>query len=403
MTGMADHVTIEIAFGQDPYNIDWALAADVTTKLRSVNGSTSTRASEFEAFTAGQMHFVFDATDGTLDPTYASSPYAGQFQWATPIRIRGNSPLGFVTQFLGFIYDFRIEYPIRSQAFCSFEALDGLWLLAEHDLAPITANYGLDSVEGRIGRILDTVGWPTGDRDFDISGTLLQSTAYGRTALAEIVDVAQSDGGVVFHHPVDGIRFDGRSAIRTRNSYRTSQKTISDTVEPTFLEGSLVLSGVGDTFRNLIEITPRGLATQSVDKSTMNRPVRGYARELSMETELDADALANFFVDLHGTETPFVRNFTVLAATSVARPRAEILELGVRDRITVTYTTPAGQTVTNNLLINGISHEITPEFWRITYQCESANAYAHLDGPPGSWLALDDVNNRLNTNRTLGY
>jgi len=80
----------------------------------------------------------------------------------------------------------------------------------------------------RVGKILDSVGWPTPDRNIDAGNSTLQPTTLGVTAKAALDSAIRSEQGAGFFQQDGKYRFRARQTILSASIHTTPQATFGD-------------------------------------------------------------------------------------------------------------------------------------------------------------------------------
>lgn len=402
---MGNHCAVQIAFGDDPYTASKTWTT-VTADVRRLRATTSRRASDFDAFGAGSISIELDNRDRDYDPLYSGSPYVNDFKWGTPIRVLGHKGgFVFVTVWQGFARRFTPRYTSSTDSVTVVEGFDGLGLLAEASLTEIASAYAGDRVDTRIGRILDDAGWPSGDRDLDISGVTLQATTWGEPVLSALTAAAQADGGFVYYEPNQGvIRFEHRHAVQTVTRMASSQETFG-TGGVDILNGTLTVEGVGDLLRNVVHITREGGAQSSAGTLAATEAEKAIDRTVAVEYDSQAQTLADYLLDLYDTEIASPNRWAILTASAgQAAGGAEFagFDTRLRDRVTVAYDPPGTGTESVGVFIDSVAHDIDQSRWITSYGATSVDQYDALSGS-GSWLVIGDATQgKVGTGR-VGY
>jgi len=399
-------VTVEIAFGVDPFDSttlntgsNWT---DVTGSVRSLDYQTSTRSDRFGVFSAGSAMVALDDLDREFDPSNSGSTYVGEFKRDVPVRIIGTHSSTDYVQWYGYVTLWTPGYQGKD-AVTTVQAHDGLGLLARYDLDQLASPaYSCDTAGGRIARVLDLLGFPSGYRDLD-NGTGLTSTSFGVNALQHCQLVAASDGGLFYADRDGTLTFDGLSALTTTRQV-TSQATLTDYLN----DPGPTRTGVGAGFRNLVRIGGEAVTTAEQDNVGANQVPVAYQRlYLLMNADAQATALAGFYADLYGAETPFTKTATYTVATSAgATSNSALFPRRLRDRVTLNLTPPGGGTgISDQVFIGGVRGRIGQnQRWDIEHTYSSADAYDdNLAAPPSQWLILDDATNGVLDTDRLAY
>jgi len=165
---------------------------------------------------------------------------------------------------------------------------------------------------------------------------------------------------------------------------------------------------VGAGFRNLVRIGGEAVTTAEQDNVGANQVPVVYQRlDLLMNADAQATALAGFYADLYGAETPFTKTATYTVATSAgATSTSALFPRRLRDRVTLNLTPPGGGTgISDQVFIGGVRGRIGQnQRWDIEHTYSSADAYDdNLAAPPSQWLILDDATNGVLDTDRLAY
>lgn len=379
-------------------------------------------------YEAGTCTIVLDNSDRRFDPTNLNGPYvaAGATQ-LTPmrgVRIRatfgedpgtgfgigafGTGPFGtgdigstgVYDLFRGHADAWQIAYRQPSYSEVTLTATDGFKILANNDRAPVGAVGANENTGARITRILDSAGWPTGDRIVAVGNTTMQATTLEGDALAELQLTADTEWGEFY---VDGA---GRTVFRNRIALyqdarsNTSQGIFGD--HPGELEYDDVVPEYDDTMIfNQVRITRVGGTAQTAEDATsqLQYLIHTFDRsDLLMET--DAVALAYAQHVLFMSKDPELRFASMIVDPTAADPVFEedhypqALGRQLGDRITIIRRPPGGgDPIERDAIIRGISHNVDAvnSMWKTTWTLQ--------DAPDQSVLILDHaIHGKLNFN-----
>lgn len=400
MAGVADHLTVEIAFGNKAHDASptWT---DVTTYLRAFDLPTSSRSADADAFSAGVGSITLahetlaGVADREMDPYYSSSTYAGDFLAGTPVRVRSST----ATIWRGYVEEWAPagdEYDGVTVVRC----VDGLGLLADAEILNETVlAYQRVSITDRLGIVLDEAGWPSGDRDIGGTSSVVEAGAvFGQNALAELVNAARSDGGFVYYEPsTHEIVFETRHGVAERSRMKTSQETFGGTGLE-YLSGSLRHAAAGRGYRNLAEVTLADGTTVTAGTLAAGEPTRRLARSTTLVSPNVAQALADFSIDA-ATEDPYPQGWRTRVAIGSTGMNLDVRDLRLRDRITVEWDPfGPGSTESHDVFVDSIRHTLTAGVWDVELECSPAAGYDSI-GATG-WLV---IGTGLIGTGTIGY
>ena len=433
---ISDWLVVEIAFGDDPYTAtkSWT---DVTDDVLTVKAATAKRSKVTDAFVAGRASIVLRDHNRDYDPSYGSSPYAGDFTWGTPLRVQfKEDPTHIYTVWEGFVWTFHPE-PATGNQTTTVVALDGLAMLAEIEIAQVDDPVFVGSDVSDLINFLGQFGtnWPFINFDVDPAGNSSSGTTFGRTMLKELNRVASAGGGLIYHQPATGdIVYEDRHGIRLRKRMRIllSEATFGEGQTNLIEEGTLRLAAVGDSFRNVAAVHPTDsdttytsgtLASTKSPKTVKIRPPSDVGSQ--------AQGLANFYQGLYSSQVLFPDRWGTVAITAGGLLNSESLKVRIRDRALITWGASvfqpsslllesgdiilleSGDEVlqegsggageeTVEVIVTGIEHRVTAGVWRVRFTGEAVEPYELLDGVD-DWLMVGDSSNGLVGTHKLGY
>lgn len=352
-------------------------------------------------YEAGTCTIVLKNSDGRFDPANTSGPYtSGGVTQVTPmraVRIRATWAGTTYDVWRGFLDSVDLDYPSMSPSYATatFACTDAFKVLAGYDrLAGGTVGAGEDT-GARVDRILDGVGWPTGDRLVATGDTTVQATDLSGDALAELQLVADTELGELFVDEAGRIFFRNRHALLEDARSTTSQATFGDAagelpyvaIEPSYDETQLV---------NLVQVSRAGGSTQTASDtaSQLDFLTHPFTRsDLLNQSDTEVADWAGFL--LYQNKDPELR-FASIAVVPQRDPDnlyPQALGRAIGDRITVNRRPPGGFTNSRDVFIRGVAHEITPQSWRTTWQLQSATKYAFMvtDDPVLGRVGLNAV------------
>ena len=332
-------------------------------------------------YEAGTSTTVLRNDDRRFDPTNLSGPYvSGGVTQVQPMRsIRHRATWNGTTYELwrGYADSWDIGYASSRYSEVTLNATDAFKVFQAYDRiagSPVGAS---ENSGARVGRILDSVSWPSTDRDVATGNTTLQATTLQGVALDELQLVAESEIGELY---MDG---GGRLVYRNRQAVLTDSR--SNTSQATFGAGGLPYQDVtlaydDTTLVNLAQVTREGGTTQSASDSTSIAAYLTHTATesgLLMETDTEALSFAQFLVFIG--KDPELR-FTQLVVHPQRDPTnlwPQVLGREIGDRITVQLNPPGGgSTISRDVFIRGVAHDVQPGSWTTTWTLQSATKYA---------------------------
>ena len=215
-----------------------------------------------------------------------------------------------------------------------------------------------DTIDARVGRLLDLAGWSTSERDLDASEAgVLGAGAVGTSALDDVRTLERSEAGSFYQRADYVMRFRSRYATVTDPRSTAVRYTFTDEAGAgRFRFEDLVLAPQGLWIRNRVTVSWVG------GSITVEDPASGEAygwREHSIDTVLTTAAQARSLAELVlGRFAEPVVRVSSLDLNPGAEPNLwePILDLELGDRVRVVWTPgDVGDPVEVEGLVEGIS------------------------------------------------
>ncbi|HEX7099658.1 MAG TPA: hypothetical protein VF377_10485 [Acidimicrobiia bacterium] len=355
------NVKVEAGFGHTILDASptWT---DITTKL--VEGRISRgRDSVDQRFETGTGHLILDNRDGRFTRTNTSGTYYPNVKLGVPIRITAT------------INDSTVVYPIfygeargwPGQYFAGAEyaeteviLADGFYTLNQEDLAGFS--YDTHRTDERIDAVLDDINWPDELRDLDTGLANVQAKEFAAPgdgssypALSHLLDVAESEAGVLFMSSDGKVTFRNRIALAAGSAVATYDGTDDYMdIEP---------KDDDDVFYNVIRIAREDGAQIEFDGSGSG-PRRVLARDvMPMNTDTEARSVAEWLYGLFGENRLRIDGLKFKPRRD-ATLAAELLGLELRDIITIQFDPPgSGDTFNEDCVVEKIEHQFRPKDW----------------------------------------
>ena len=352
---------------------------DVSDDVRSVSINRG-KQRELDEFAAGTCSVVLDNRNRDYDPLYTSSPYyvsgASQVKAGRWMKVTATHPTTGTTYDLwkGTIRDWAFQYNWPTDATATPSGTDYLEDLSQTTLSTLTSTAGLSGV--MVGEILNTANIL--ERDLDAGNTTLQATTLtGANALTALQTAVKSEGGpqaAVYCDEAGLVVFDDRLSLTSNARSSTSQATFG----PAALPIDSVELELGSTLvKNSISLTRTGGSAQTVESTTSQDDygIRSFAlADLYTSTDVAVAQLAQIYLDCFESDELRVRSITLNPRANAAL-MTEALSRKIRDRISVQLTPPnssgATDTVTQQMFISGITHELSAGSMRTKFTLES--------------------------------
>ena len=359
--------------------------ADLTYLVESVT-ITRGRNRQLDQFNAGTATVVFNNSSRILDPLNQSSPYWQGAPYNTtgvlprnPIVISSNG----IPIYTGVITDWNLSYDIqpngdRMYAQCS----DAFTVLANQALNTVTPARQLSS-----DRVNTVLNYPEinyqGARAIGTGSSFLGAYTISQDTevLNYLQQVTTSEQGYIYIAANGTLTFKGRTAVLNPVSGATFNTT------GTGLPMQSIENQFGDEllYNYIITQSPAGaVQTTSNATSIAAFQTQQYAvTNLLNDTVSEVAALGNYLLGKYKDPVlRFTGISTELTALNVANQNICLtLDLTSIATVVMAYSTGTPATVSQTLIVSGVSHNITPQSHIISYTFESTdgNQYLTLD------------------------
>lgn len=319
---------------------------------------------------AGVASIVFNNYSGAYDPDNASGPYAGQLKAGLQMRIVATFGSAY-TIFQGFLESSNVNqghYPTVTMNF-----VDGLGYIADAQ-APVLASLQFEETAAtRVDRMLTIAGWPAGSRS--LTGTTLMSkTIQGKSCLQMIYQAVNSIAGR-FYISRSGVA----TLVPLSNKFsRPTQLLFSDQNDANSVKYQGLIVDPGSYYVVNQAVVDRG-ASATVT-STFNPSVASYGLvsktfDAPIVSETSATNLALYQSRQQATPATFAKQIDFSALElSVLYPDFLACEIG--DQVSVKRRTIDNRNLQYNLVIEGMTHRITSDNWRVSFHTSPINPYS---------------------------
>lgn len=235
--------------------------------------------------------------------------------------------------------------------------------IAAHASAALTA-WADDTTAERLAHLLNAIGWPTSERNIDTGNSTVGIAGYSGSALDYALTLGDTENGLCYQDGKGRTTFVGRATLVSGARHVTSNATFGDG------SGELPYRDVLPTFantniRNRVQVNRSGgvPVVAKDDDSIASYGMRSYSRESLSPDAYDAKNIAQWILDHY--KDPILR-FDKLTITPRSNTSlwAEALGRDIGDRITIRRRPQnVGDMIEKEVLIEGISHQVTPDSW----------------------------------------
>jgi hypothetical protein len=333
------------------------------------------------AFQPGVCQIVLDdrAANRAFDPANTASPYYEGDLGIAPrrfVEVYGGTA-GDEALFVGRVQDLDIEYQRPNLSTCTIVAVDDLADFAKSTLTGFNPSQQLTSA--RVSAILDRpeVAYSTATRAISTGVATLGTFAYeaGKSVAAALQEVAESEGGRFF------VAKNGFATFQPRTSFTFSTAVVhfSDSDGGSVVPYQSLDVGYGaETLWNSATVTTRGgaVGTALGTASITQYGISDYAiNDLPLLNATEATSLAQSIVDRY--EEP-VSRFNQIGVTLNGLSGANIealdsLDVGSVVKVSKSFTTGSPTSITQNVFIERIGHQISPQAHTVVFGLGEAN------------------------------
>lgn len=321
------------------------------------------RSSVDQRFDTGTASVLLDNRSGDFDMFNTSGTYHPNVRIGTPIRITAalDGVSGTFPLFYGSARAWLPDYPTGNiDSTCTVTLADGFYTLNNEDLAGLS--YPAQRTDERITAVLDDIGWPAALRDLDTGVANVQAVDFAQpgdggdhSALAHLLDVAESeagvlfmgrDGSVVFRNRVDQGGATGLATYDGADDYSDIDPKPDDAV-----------------LYNVIRIArKKGAQVEYIDATSVAAHDRRVLTRDSMPMGSDAEVLsvAQWLAILFGEQRQRIDGlrFKPLKDADLLE---DVVTFGLRDVVTIQHDPPGtGDTLDALCAIEQIHVEVSP-------------------------------------------
>lgn len=343
------------------YRLGGTIFYDVTNRVKSFSISRG-KPRRFSTFPAGQAVVEFNNHDRAFDPTYASSPFAGNIIPRREIRISS----GTVVQFTGWVEDWNLAYTPDGNSVADAVALDATTILAKQFLTAGTPTVELTGT--RINNSLSDplVGWSTELRDIETGSVNAgaQAIEASTNALQYLQDIAATEAGLLF------VDKQGRIAFRNRVQAPSSDSlvTFDQNSGVPYLAIGIVYGSELLFNRVVIANTGGGTAVATDTASASTYGTRELVQtDLLGATDQQSVDLAVYFADLYSEPEYRVETLEINVQDLSEAHQEQVLGLEIGDVCEVSFTPNGiGDPIVKFIQVIKIDQAITPSFHKMT-------------------------------------
>jgi hypothetical protein len=351
-----------------------SLIVDVSNQVDTITTQRGRNASA-DQFQSGNLTMRIVDQNGDFNPQNTSSPYYGYLSPMRKVQISATYLGTSYSLFSGFITGYNTSTPkyVGDVVYTTITAVDGMRLLTNALVTTVTGAVAGEDTGTRIGRILDTIGWPNSMRSIATGQTTVQADpGTARNALTACQTLEITEYGAFYIDPNGIVTFKNRSYC-TSSPNGTPVYFNDNGTNISYFNALWILNDAQVV--NQASITATGLAAQTATNtaSIAKYFVHSYTQtDLLMQTTTEALNNARAYVASRAETTIRCDAITLdLYTNNYTTGTVAALDLDYFDPISITTTQPGtGATtssITKNLQVFGVQHQITPNSWKTTF------------------------------------
>ena len=259
---------------------------------------------------------------------------------------------------------------------------------------PSTGETTIDWVE----EVLSASGWPGAWTGLEVGTVKPGGMKWGQNALTVLQQLALTEGGRVFVDQNGDFLFYNRSHDFTATRSTTSQATYSDSG----LAAVVPFSAVGEIsysdayLSNSVTVTTAEELAFTATDATSITTYGTVAKQIDtlLDSQADAQTYADIYLLAYKDPSLRIQDWKVNPLAKGATAFPKILDARLADRVTFEILPNSlGSRISQQMIVEQISHDFTPDTWTTTFSGSPASA---------AWLLEDATYGLLESTTILG-
>jgi hypothetical protein len=342
-----------------------ALVVNLTSQTRQINIRRGRNINR-DIYEAGTCVVRIYDPNSDFNPQNVTSPYFGQLEPLRKLRISASVGGDTYYLFSGYTTDYIYSYDqAENLAYVDIRASDAFRLFNLASVNTVTGQAAGQDTGTRISKILDTVNFPLSMRSIDTGDTLtIADPATLRTSLNAMQNAEFSEQGALFITPEGNIIFKNRSSViasagATPTNFNQTggipYKDLKFALDDKLIVNTATITRAG------------GIAQTASDLASIDTyfPHSISVPDLIVDTDAEALNIAQIYVATRSSTSIRIDQMVVdLSDPSV--PTDTMLDFDYFDNVLITNIQPDSSTITKNLQVQGIAHDITSSTWITT-------------------------------------
>ena len=321
---------------------------------------------------AGVASIKFNNYSGKYDPDNTSSVYSPNLKAGLQVRIQATWSATAYTLYQGFLETNVVNqghYPT-----VTMNLVDGLGYIADAK-APVLATLDYEETAAtRVGRMLDYAGWPGGASRSLTGSVTLQKTIQGKSCLQMIFQAVNAIAGR-FYISRTGVA----TLVPLSDKFsRPTQLLFSDQGDANSLDYQGLVVDPGTYYVVNQAIVDRG-ASATVT-STYNPSKNSYGLvsatfDAPIKDSTSATNLALYQSRQQADPATFAKQVD-FSALNLNTLYPDFLACEIGDQVSVKRRTVDNRSLQYNLVIEGMTHKINADDWKVTFHTSPINPYS---------------------------
>jgi hypothetical protein len=318
-------------------------------------------------FEAGSATVVLEDTNGDWVPTNTSSPYYGKLLplrkiriWADYNSVRYYLYSGYITS-----YDTNFQVGVESVSTVTLQCVDAFRLFSNISISTVAGTSAGQTTGARMNNLLDVPSFPLSQRVIDTGDSTVQADPGSERDLLNALQVIEnSEFGGFYIDPEGNATFLSRDTLAQK-----ADQTATDFADDgTGISYQTIDFAYDDTliFNDVTVNREGGIAQTVQDTSSIETYFIHSGKREGLLIESDAESLDQATMILQSRKDAIFRidsiGLNLADDAETARIQAG-LELDIFDLVDITKSTPGAGSVTLELFVQGVQHDITTNTW----------------------------------------
>lgn len=318
-------------------------------------------------FEAGSATVILEDTNGDWVPSNTASPYYGKLVPLRKIRIWADYNSVRYYLFSGYVtsYDTNFQLGLESISSVTLQCVDAFRLFSNVAISTVAGTSAGQTTGERMNNLLDVPAFPPSMRAIDTGDSTVQADpGTERDLLSALQTIENSEFGGFFIDPEGNATFLSRNTVAEK-----ADQTATDFADDgTAISYQAIDFAYDDTLIfNSVTVNREGGIAQTVqDTSSIETYFIHSGKREGLLVQTDTESLEQATMILQSRKDAVFRidsiGLNLADDTETARIQAG-LELDIFDLVDITKSTPGAGSVTLELFVQGVQHDITTNTW----------------------------------------